>query len=599
MNARLMAWLAGAALGLSGCAAEGGAAWPPAGGGVGEPGATSAFPAPDELAAIAKRSPPPRIFGSAAPDVASWKVEQRPEELPAQTEHAPQGFWDALLAAQAAQRGGAVRLTEPMACLARLAGQYALENQAPPGPGTLEFLAARCAVAHPHVGHAFVLQPLRGPETDDEVQQHMRPAAEEGLARALAGGRLEAGIWFGRQKQRAVAMLVHARPMARLEAVPAAPGPDGHVVLRGELLQQAEHVDALINRGRYGFRRCAVDRSVALPRFAVDCEADPADESEALEIAAFAPRRVMGPIVLRLTIWPGGKIPAAHRPPAAAGRAGTWPRQLAAGLVASLNQVRAAAGLAPVALAPAQSETAVLLAPHYFAAESTRQSEPVDAIAVGVMAGWQVDGPVRAGHFTSGWTAEAASEGGLIATVLERPSGREALLDPDIRAVAVGAVRKEGRVGAVFGTYAFLEEASPGAEAEALVRRIDEVRARRGLPKTSALERMSRDVAEIALSVERGERSSRAALQAVLDSARRAATSGRVYSWSGYADRLDRLELPQELLSAPAIRVAVGVAHCKPKGSPWFGYCVLMGAVQQGVTASAENPGGVAGVPHG
>ncbi len=601
MNARLVAWLAGAALGLSGCAAGGGAAR--AGGAAveepGEPQAASAFPAPEELSAIAKRPPPPRIFEPAPPDVASWKVEQGPDRLPAQVEHAPQGFWEGLLADQAARRGGAVRLTEPMACLARLAGQYALEKQAPPGQGTLEFLAARCAVADPRIGYSFVFQPLRGAETDDQVQQHMRPAAEQALARALAGGRLDAGIWFGRQKQRAVAMLVHAQPMARLEAVPSGAGPDGHVVLRGELLRGADHVDALINHGRYGFRRCAVDRSVALPRFAVDCEVDPADESEVLEIAAFAPRRVMGPIVLRITLWPAGKVPAARRQPAAPARPGTAPRELAAGLVASLNQVRAAAGLAPVALAPSQSGTAVLLAPHYFTAESTHQADQVDAIAVGVMAGWQVDGRVRAGHFTSGWTADAASEGGLIAGVLERPSGREALLDPDIRAVAVGAVREEGRLGAVFGTYAFLEVAPPGAEAAALVRRIDVARAKRGLPPTQALESMSREVAEISLSVERGERSSGAAMQAVLDSARRAAASGRVYSWSGYGDRLDSVELPEQLLSAPAIRVAVGVAHCKPRGSPWFGYCVLMGAVQQSVTASAEPPAQGVVVPHG
>lgn len=547
------------------------------------------FTPPDELAAIARGPAPERIFGRSEPDASTWTIDQAPAQLPAQVEHAPQGSWDGLLAAQAARRGGAVRLTEPMACLARLMGQYALEKQAPPGRGTLAFLAARCGVADPGVGTSFVIQPLRGPETDAEVEQRMRPRAEEGIATALATGNLTAGIWFGRQKQRAVAMLVMVRPMARLEALPAVPGPDGHVVLRGEMLRPAARVDALINRGRHGFRRCAIDPAVALPRFAVDCETDPGDEAEILEIAAFAPGRVMGPIVLRATIWPTGKLPAGYRPSApVAARGGTAGRDPAAGLVSALNQVRGAAGLAPVALAPSQSETAVLLAPHYFAAEAGQKADQVDAIAVGVMAGWQVGGLVSAGHFTSAWTPDAATEDGLIAAVLERPSGREALLDPAIRAVAVGAVREEGRLGAVFGTYAFLDPAPPGAEAAEVARRIDEARARRGLPPALAHQNLSREVADIALSVERGERSSRAAMKEVLERASRAATSGRIWAWAGYADRLERLELPEEVVGATAVRVAIGVAHCKPRRSPWFGYCVLVGAVQQSVTAAGE-----------
>ncbi len=591
-------WVAAVGLALSGCAAGGGTARAraeraqPGGGGEG-PEAPGAFPAPDELASIARRPPPPRSFGPTQPDVAAWNADHPPGQLPAQIEHAPQGFWEGLLASHAARRGGAVRLTEPMACLARLAGQYVLEKQALPGRGTLDFLAARCGAADPRRGYWYAIQPLGGDESEEQIQQHLRATTEDALEKALAGERLDAGIWFGRQTRRAVALLVHARPMARLESLPAAPGPDGHVVLRGELLRSADRIEALVNRGHYGFRRCAVDPSVALPRFAVDCETDPADESEVLEIAAFPPRHVMGPVVIRTTIWPGGKLPAGYRPPAATGaRPGTPPRDLAAGLVACLNQVRASAGLAPVVLAPAQSETAVLLAPHYFAAESTQQADQVDAIAVGVMAGWQVEGRVRAGHFTSGWTADTASEAGLIGTVLERPSAREALLDPDVRTVAVGAVREEGRLGAVFGTYAFLEAAAPGAEAAAVMRRIDEARSRRALPPTQVLEGLSREVADIALSVDRGERTSRAAVQAVLDRATRTGSSGRVYSWAGYGDRLDRIALPEEVVSAPAVRVAVGVAHCRPKGSPWFQYCVLVGAVQQSLTASAHGPAG-------
>src|SRR5512142_258071 len=134
MTSKLLAGLACAALGLSGCASSGGpresagpAPLPRPGE---EPEAPGAFPAPDELAAIARRPPPARIFGPSQPDPAPWKVEQPPEQLLSQAERAPRGFWEELLAAHAARRGGAVRLTEPMACLARRAGRYALATEA-------------------------------------------------------------------------------------------------------------------------------------------------------------------------------------------------------------------------------------------------------------------------------------------------------------------------------------------------------------------------------------------------------------------------------------------------------------------------------------
>lgn len=587
-----VAWIVGAVLCATGCASGGGQSRGGAEGG--ELQGEKAFPAPGELAAIARQPAPSKVFAPRPPDVSVWELKQAPAQVPAQVEHQPQGFWDGLLAAQAARRGGAVRLTEPMACLARLVGQYLLERQTPPGESTLAFLAARCGVPDPGIGYAFVTrQPLRGGEPEEELQHQMGSTVEESLRKALANGTLTAGVWFGREKARAVAMVVHAQPRVRLDALPAVPGPDGHVVVRGELLRPADRIDALINRGRYGVRRCGIDPDVPLPRFAVDCETDPADEAEALEIAAFAPKRVMGPIVVRALVWPGGKLPTTYRkPPAAVARAGAAGRDLPAALVASLNDVRAAAGLAPVTVAASQSETAALLAPHFFAAEGRQQADQVDSIAVGVMAGWQVNGLVRAGHFTAASIAEASNEGGLLAAALDRPSGREALLDRDIRAVAVGTVREEGRMGALFGAYAFLDAASPAAEAASVVRRIDEARARRGLPPTFPLDRLSRDVAEIALAMERGERNPRGALRSILDKAVQATTGGRAYAWTGFGERLERIDLPEEVVSATAVQVAVGVAHCKPKGSPWVGYCVLVAAVQQTVTASAERAGG-------
>lgn len=576
-------WLAVAVV-VSGCATDGGGA-----------SAGSGFPRPEVVAALARRAAPGSVFAEAVAEEAAWTLRGAPARPPSSRERAPQGPWEAPIAA-AASRRGAVAFTDSMACLAEQAGRYVLDRDARPGDLLLGFLAARCGVTDPAPSLAWVVQPLRGGEGDAEILERVRPEAERVFEDALAGART-AGVWYGRGGQRAAVMLVHANPRARLEALPVAPGPDGRVVLRGELLVAADRIEALVNRGRYGVRGCTVDPSVRLPRFAVACETDAADESEALELAAFPQGRVLGPVVVRARIWPRGTPSDTFRPPALDAPAAPAAGELPAAVVALLNLVRERAGLASLDLAPAQADTAAVLAPHYFAAQGRHDAAELDAIALGVMAGWQVPGMVRRGHFAS---ISATSVGGespgaaaLLAAALERPSCREALLEPGVRSAALGVVREGSTVGAIFGTYVPFPPGTREAEAALVVRRLDEARARHGLGRSSPLAAAAADVSAIAAEVERGERDLDRALKPLLERAGRAIDGGTAHAWVGFAAELDGLDLPESLAAAPALEVAVGVAHCKPAASPWAGYCVLVAAGQRKASvARGDSPPG-------
>ena len=66
--------------------------------------------------------------------------------------------------------------------------------------------------------------------------------------------------------------------------------------------------------------------------------------------------------------------------------------------VEELNVVRFQAGMQPMTLDPAQSETATRLAPQYFAALMGNQDERVaDQVALGLLAGWDVEGATPRG----------------------------------------------------------------------------------------------------------------------------------------------------------------------------------------------------------
>lgn len=543
----------------------------------------SVFPRPDALSALARKPSVDQIFTDPAEEVDGWALLDPPVGPPPLGDRVPVGVWEQQLAAFAAKRAGAIRLTEPMACLARQVGHFVLVRKVRPGPATLAFMSARCGVAE-SIGMATVAVEPRGGEADEELRPVLERPFGEHLRSMLARGKQAAGVWYGRSADRALVMLVTAEPLARLEAFPWRPGPDGRVVVKGELLRPAARLSGLVTHGRFGFRSCEVDRGVALPRFSVRCEVDPADPVVTLEIAAFAPRRIFGPVVVSAQLWPGGAPPVAFAEPALPGaQRAPVEGDLRATLARLLGAVRREAGLPPVTLADAQSETAAALAPHFFSAAVKRDEPAMETIVLGLRAGWQVPGYVRAGLFTYARSDDLQDAGKLLAVALSRPSGREALLHPEVQTVAIGTLREQRGVGAVFAGYALIDRARAAAEAEVVMGRLDVERMRRGVGKAEAYPAIQGRVAEVAASIERGDADPHDAVRSIMPRDTKPDPSlgfGQRFSWVGSGDQLETLKLPAPLLEAKALRVAVAVAHCRLDGSPWAQYCVVIGALE-------------------
>jgi len=166
--------------------------------------------------------------------------------------------------------------------------------------------------------------------------------------------------------------------------------------------------------------------------------------------------------------------------------------------------------------------------------------------------------------------------GRLLTTALDRPSGRQALLDPEIRTIAIGPVSSRGEsiLGAVFGSYSLVEPTAKPQEVDEVLKLLTARRKERGLAAPELAAELQSAMARAAQTLERGERDSDGALQYAMQGAQSASSGAR--GWFSSASKLEHVEFPEELLKAPTLRVAIGVAHYKRQEFPWAMKGVLM-----------------------
>ena len=387
------------------------------------------------------------------------------------------------------------------------------------------------------------------------------------------------GIWFGRRDGIALASWVVVPRQARVDPIAMVPGGDGQIIVRGEVLTGADRVEGLINRGAYGFGRCQADEKVRMPQFRLSCPADPADESANVQIAAFEPGRVLGHTIVSLIVWPKGKIGSCYRRPSLSSNLDTDTKpsaHLASDLVSLIGRVRNQAGMKALHFSEAESQTALRLAPHYFAALAGLESEAIaDQVVLGLRAGWEVGAPLRVGQFTYGATEGTDSTSRLLAEALEVPGGRVALLDPEVDHLAVGAIGGQGLgfVGALFGTYATFELGDSRSHAEKLHQRLGDLRAQKGLPRAEILPQVEADLSAVTRQVSSGELSANQGLDRALAVAVER-THAAVRAHFVDALDLDQVKIPDELVSMPSLRVAIAVGKHQAKGDPWQRYVV-------------------------
>jgi hypothetical protein len=558
----------------------------------GSRGEASRFPTQAELQKIEQAPPPSHFTDSSVREVETWDLVDPPADPSPTANHAPQSLWERQLARDAERRQGLLWLSEPMHCLARQTGAFYLANEGLPGHELQQFMASRCGVLDTEIASAY--QTVTGAEnaTDDQLYATTNANIETMVNRYLMNGTQAAGIWEGRAHGRMVAMLVYAPRRMRAEQVPSVPDSSGHFTLRGELLEPAENLDVLINKGAYGYATCERHTQVKLPRFEVDCQGDPHDPSAWIELAAFPPGRVLGRVVGSWLAWPAGTVANRYvrsSQPSVQGAAASGPTQT---MIHLLNQVRKDAGLAPVQLADEESATATRVAPHFFAAQIGVEPELVaDQVVLGLRAGWQVKGMVNYGHFVAGMESGDNGPARLLSAVLSRPSGRETLLDSSIRFVAIGAVkaREQPVTAAVFASYSVMDVVKPDERAK-IVQQLTVERNKRGLPAPVVVQRLEQVIDGEMHRLETGNPDWNGALENVLHRVSEASAGQAVRGWFMTANRLEAVPFPEELLTARQLKISVGVAHYRPAGEPWGVYGVVVVATQSAPGMQASRP---------
>lgn len=545
-------------------------------------GPIAEFPRPEALAAIAARPvPSPRIEEGAVP-AQGWTVELAPpgEVAPADPASAPwqpRDDWDRAVSQALTSAGRTPRMSEAMACVAREMGEWTLGERKSPPAGLRRFIAGACGVTAPD----FAMKALGGEvptEAADDAIFERWGAQVPDLVAGLPADATDAGFAFVRQGGHAVALLAYVQAVADLEPFLLHPSESGEVSLAGTLRTPSDSVIGYVNRGSYGVAPCDVDPAIAPPRFRVTCKVDPGDERAWIELLSSPPRRMLASTFARVLARRPSTTQLDHGPADEGGAAATSPDEFAEAAVTALNEVRARAGLAPVRLHATESAIATHVAPYYFdAALGNQPPEQLDTIALGLLAGWEVQGMIRDGRFISTVVPQTRDPARWLADTLEVPMGRSALLADGIEQIAIGPVLLDDpeAAGAVVIGYRFHHGNDHVADVDRLHARTRLARLQRSLPQPTKLAGMD---AVMRIELERvhlGTMEPRAALQQVMELA-----SDRfginVRGFVVEASSVESLQLPEELVNQRNLRYEIGVTHRKPEGAAWAQLVILV-----------------------
>ncbi len=544
--------------------------------GAAQPGT---FPTRDQLSKLTAAPPPANVFDKQAVDVDAFElVAPLPDAVDGSAVN-PEGPWQKLLTSTVASKPGLVVASTAMECAARQVAAFVAEKNALPAPPIVRFVASRCGVPTATLGLAYRSVEADEKVTEESLVDRWSPDVKKDLEGVLGAGNRAAGIAFARSAKRAAVAVVTASRVVHLSKVPLVPA-SGKVILKGELLNPAESIRAVVTRGRFGFESCVKDVDLVLPQFQIECDVSPDDPSARIEVAAFPAGRELGDTVIDMRVYPAGSAAQAYT------RAGTEDKEApldpsteGATLVARINAIRKEAGLAEVRLSVPQTHTAAKLAPYFFAAVSGKLEPTVaDTVALGLLAGWEVEGAVREGHFTAMWLGHRAPTA-FVQQTIDSPFGRETLLDPAASVIAVGSISDDTTLGAVFSTYSAIETTQTDTTS-AVLARLSKLRGKIKRAAPEAVPELADAMADAVARVESGTHP-KDVLDRVTNKSAEAVPGSRVASWMVTTTTVEKLEYPSDLLSKGSLRLSVGVARYRPEGAPWTKLAVFFVAVEE------------------
>lgn len=197
-----------------------------------------------------------------------------------------------------------------------------------------------------------------------------------------------------------------------------------------------------------------------MPAFRVTCKASTGDELAYFQLMTSTKSSVMARTVLVQLVWPERKLSKVYRSPATRRALASPAGDISAEkyptpFISMLNEVRGQANMEPVEHASKQSATIQSITKQYIAANREDDEETTNEIALGVMAGWDVNGDIIDADISSGWVP-SRDPVQLLEAMLERPGGRRTLMDPQSSQVALGVHDGESAMSSIVALYAFV-----------------------------------------------------------------------------------------------------------------------------------------------
>jgi hypothetical protein len=397
-----------------------------------------------------------------------------------------------------------------MQCYAREIGRFFTLHRKLPQLDLQGFMAGRCGVV-PN-SPAVVYATASGPPAVDAAAKELEKDLQK------VNGAHELGVWMGGSDKGQVIVAAFGAPKVKLTSVKVAREGSPSLHIQGRLLESTGWLRGYASVGALGSSTCAATpRSTAvLPDFDLQCPLGKDDAYAVFDMVAAPPNAIMGREVLSLVVPVNGEIPANYTSIAVSGAPSAKE-----GLLTQINAVRANLKKVNLEEVPAQSRTANVLVPHFFAASVDENTPKLELITLGLMAGWDVPGPIRDAHLLSFRGTRGDNAPSFLSELLFFPSNRSILLDPDARRVAV-ATMQDGKSKAVFGlvtTYSIFEPREYGSIEMGLLDELDRQRQAHGKKPVERVggEETDRVLEPIMAKLTRGEMSPMGGLQEVLE----------------------------------------------------------------------------------
>ncbi len=544
------------------------------------------FPSRAELAKLPSEPPRAEVFGTTEVPADEWAVEEPPAPSVPYDDPSPIGVF-----LQDVQRphGASVTLSAPLRCAAKELGRFFLEHHGLPNDSLRRFVVARCGSEAPAV--APVAWTIAAPAAipDAQVIARGRPDLERALERDLEQGEHEVGMALVRDKGNAAIVAVVAPKSVALEPGLRAVGENRKITLRGVARRDVGVVLAFANHGDFAVSRCDGNPSVALPKFELTCELAAGDPWAWVEIVGQKKGEALQQPLADLIVYEQGRDVVYKARSFGAPAPVHTAADFTSALLDRLNGVRRLAKLAPLTLAPKQSDENARLVGTIFDAGVKGDSATVDRAAIGLLAGWNVEGgTIRNGYFFLGAVAPTHDAIDWLDAAIERPVGRTALLEPTVRQIAIGpAIPGDApALGAAVTTYAlFAPESDHAAEEKQFLQALAAARRARGLTppaRVGGLEETRAEAAKVLLGA-------KVPMQALKDliqvAVARTGSTVRGYVFETTDPAL--VAFPPELLRAGPLDVVVTVTHHRAPDAAWGQYVIFVLVLDDSKTIEA------------